>query len=184
MNKNRKGVEPIELIKLHEKDFEKVYALMEGAFPVEEVRSRENAKAQLRDPRYSILISKNEADQILGFIAEWDLGSNLFLEHVAVDQNLRGAGVGSRMMAAYLSQAPKPVVIEVEDEKTEINIRRIGFYRRLGFHLSEYGYDQPVIRGDINKKIPLKLMTYPESLTGAGFETFRYQVFTKIYKII
>ncbi|PKM48628.1 MAG: GNAT family N-acetyltransferase [Firmicutes bacterium HGW-Firmicutes-6] len=169
---------------MNEKDFEKVYTLMECSFPIEEVRSRENAKAQLRNPKYCIWISKNEADQILGFIAEWDLGSNIFLEHFAVDPAQRGTGIGSGMMAAYLSQANKPVVIEVEDEKTEINARRIGFYQRLGFYLSEYGYDQPVMRGDISKKISLKMMTYPDPLTAAGFETFKQQVFSQIYKII
>lgn len=174
----------MELLKLDEADFEKVYALMECSFPIEEVRPRENAKAQLKNSKYGIWISKNEVDHILGFIAEWDLGSNLFLEHFAVNPALRGAGIGSGMMAAYLSQAAKPVVIEVEDEKTETNFRRIYFYQRLGFHLSPYGYDQPVFRGDMSKKIPLKLMTYPKPLTAVGFETFKKQVFTKIYKII
>ena len=68
---------------------------MEGAFPIEEVRPPQKAKAQLRDPRYSILISKNEADQILGFIARWDLGTSIFVEHFAVDSSLRGGGIGS-----------------------------------------------------------------------------------------
>lgn len=157
---------------------------MECSFPVEEVRPRENAIAQLEDPRYTIWTLQNTADQILGFIAEWDLGANLFLEHVAVDQTRRGAGIGSEMMAAYLAQAEKPVVIEVEAEKTKINQRRIGFYQRLGFQVSEFGYDQPVYRGDMSKKIPLKLMTYPKPLTADGFETFKKQVFTQIYKII
>lgn len=157
---------------------------MEGAFPVEEVRPRENAMLQLRDPRYRILISKNEADQILGFIAQWDLESCIFVEHFAVDSSLRSGGIGSEMMRAFLSQAEKPVVIEVEDEKTETNLRRIAFYQRLGFYLSQYGYNQPVYRGDLSKKIPLKLMTYPNPLTAAGFETFKKQVFTQIYKII
>lgn len=174
----------IRLSKLNEQDFEKVYALMENSFPVEEVRPRENARAQLRNPDYTIWISQNEEDQILGFIAEWDLGSNIFVEHFAMDPVRRGKGIGSGMMTAYLNQVSKPVVIEVEDEKTEINIRRIGFYQRLGFYLSQYGYDQPVYRGDMSKKIPLKLMTYPEPLTAAGFETFRHQVFSQIYKII
>ena len=71
---------------------------MECSFPIEEVRPRENAKAQLRNPKYCIWISKNAADQILGFIAEWDLGSNLFLEHVGVDQTRRRGGIGSGMI--------------------------------------------------------------------------------------
>lgn len=172
----------IELLKLDEKDFKKIYALMEHSFPMEEVRPRENAQAQLGDPNYTIWISKNEAADILGFIAAWDLGSNIFVEHFAVDPAIREGGVGSRMMAAFLFRALKPVVIEVEDEKTEINERRIGFYQRLGFHLSEYGYHQPVMRGDVTKKIPLKIMTYPKPLTKTGFENFRIQVFTQIYK--
>lgn len=157
---------------------------MECSFPIEEVRPRENAKAQLRNPKYCIWISKNEADQILGFIAEWDLGISIFVEHFAVDQTLRGAGIGSEMMAAYLSQAAKPVVIEVEDEKIEINTRRIGFYQRLGFHLSEYGYHQPVIRGDVNKVIPLKIMSFPQPLTQKKFVEFKQNVFTNIYQVL
>ena len=174
----------IELLKLNEKDFEKIYALMERSFPIEEVRTYENGLKILSDPNYKIFISKNEADQILGFIAEWDLGSNLFVEHFAVDQTLRGGGIGSGMMAAYLSQATKPVMLEVEDEKTEINERRIVFYQRLGFYWSDYGYHQPVMRGDVSKKIPLRIMSYPEPLTKESFRNFRHQVFSQIYKSI
>lgn len=174
----------IKLFKLQEAEFKKVYTLMERSFPPEEVRSYENGVKILSDPNYRILISKNEADEILGFIAEWDLGSNIFVEHFAVDQTLRGEGIGSGMMAAYLSQATKPVMLEVEDEKTAINERRIVFYQRLGFYRSDYGYHQPVIRGDVSKMIPLKIMSYPEPLTAESFENFRHQVFTQIYKSI
>lgn len=174
----------IELLKLKEADFKKVYTLMERSFPPEEVRSYENGVKILSDPNYRILISKSEAGEILGFIAEWDLGSNIFVEHFAVDQSLRGGGIGSRMMAAYLSQATKPVMIEVEDEKTAINERRIVFYQRLGFYWSDYGYHQPVIRGDVSKKISLKIMSYPKPLTEESFENFRRQVFCQIYKSI
>lgn len=172
----------IELFKLKEADFKKIYALMERSFPPEEVRSYENAVKILSDPKYRILISKSEAGEILGFIAEWDLGSTIFLEHFAVDQTLQGEGIGSGMMAAYLSQATKPVRLEVEDEKTAINERRIVFYQRLGFHLSEYGYHQPVMRGDTSKAISLRIMSYPEPLTEASFQNFKHQVFIQIYK--
>jgi ribosomal protein S18 acetylase RimI-like enzyme len=174
----------IELFELKREDFKKVYTLMERSFPPEEVRSYENGITILSDPNYRILISKNEAGEILGFIAEWDLGTSIFVEHFAVDQTLRGGGIGSGMMAAYLSQATKPVMLEVEDEKTEINERRIVFYQRLGFYWSDYGYHQPVIRGDVTKQIPLKIMSYPEPLTAESFEHFRHQVFSKIYKSI
>jgi len=177
-------VTTIKLLQLDEKDFEKIYQLMERSFPIEEVRSRENARAQLRDPNYRILVSKNEADEILGFIAEWNLGATIFLEHFAVDSSLRSGGIGSGMMSAYLSEASKPVMIEVEDEKNEINQRRIGFYQRLGYQLSEYGYHQPMMRGDGSKKIALRIMSFPQPLTKEAFENFRHQVFSQIYKTI
>ena len=155
---------------------------MAKAFPIEEVRTYENAVTILRDSRYRILVSQNQDGEILGFIAAWDLGSTIFVEHFAVDQALRGAGIGSRMMAAYLSQATKPVMIEVEDEKTEINERRIVFYQRLGFYLSEFGYHQPVMRGNVSKAISLRIMSYPEPLTESRFQNFKFQVFSQIYK--
>nr|WP_320023922.1 GNAT family N-acetyltransferase [uncultured Acetobacterium sp.] len=174
----------VELFKLKEVDFKKIYTLMERSFPPEEVRSYENGVKILSDPNYRILISINEDGEILGFIAEWDLGSTIFLEHFAVDQTLRGLGIGSGMMAAYLSQVIKPVMLEVEDEKTAINERRIVFYQRLGFYLSEYGYQQPVMRGDVSKAISLRIMSYPDPLTKDDFYNFRHQVFTQIYKSI
>lgn len=173
----------IELFKMAEKDFKKIYELMETAFPREEIRTYENGFRQLTNPNYRILVSKNEADEILGFIADWDLGAILFLEHFAVDQAIRGLGIGSKMMAAYLKQAVKPVMIEVEDDQTEIGMRRIGFYRRAGFQLSEFGYLQPILRGDAKKEIPLKIMSFPEKLTKESFLDFKNEVFTQIYKV-
>lgn len=156
---------------------------MEKSFPIEEVRTYKNAVTILRDFRYRILVSQNQTGKMLGFIAEWDLGPTIFVEHFAVDQTLRGAGIGSRMMAAYLSQVTKPVMIEVEDEKTEINERRIVFYQRLGFYLSEFGYHQPVMRGNVSKAISLRIMSYPEPLTETSFQNFKQLVFTQIYQI-
>lgn len=173
----------IELFKLEEKEFKRIYKLMEASFPIEEIRTYENGLMQLANPNYRILVSKNEGDKISGFIAEWDLGSILFLEHFAVDQVIRGLGIGSKMMEAYLKQATKPVMIEVEDDATDIGKRRIGFYRRAGFHLSEFGYNQPILRGNSKKEIPLKIMSFPEKLTKESFLDFKSEVFIKIYNV-
>ncbi len=116
------------------------------------------------------------------FIAEWDLEIALFVEHFAISKIDRGLGIGSGMMNTYLRQIEKPVIIEVEEDHSDLGKRRIAFYQRLGFFLSEFGYDQPIVRGDKGRIIPLRLMTYPKPLLKEMFLKFEKQVFTRIYQ--
>ena len=155
---------------------------MEEAFPIEEIRSFDSGLRQLKNLDYRILGSKNCENKIKGFIAEWDFGVVNFVEHFAIDKENRGNGIGSRMMLDYLCQIKKPVIIEVEDDESDIGKRRIDFYRRLGFDLSEFGYDQPILRGDKNKVIPLRMMSYPQPLLKEDFLEFKNQVFRNIYQ--
>jgi len=173
----------IELMDLEVKDYGEIYNLMTISFPKEEIRTYENGLKQLSAPNYRILVFKNNNDEIAGFIAQWDLGSVIFIEHFAVKKEFRGSGIGSEMLKAYLNNANKLVVLEVEDNEMEIGKRRIGFYQRMGFYLSDFGYLQPILRGDGKKEIPLKLMSFPEELSKQAFFEFKTDVFTKIYKI-
>lgn len=171
----------IALTELAAKDFDQIYQLMKVAFIKEEIRTYESGLEQLKKADYRILISRNSQNEIAGFIAEWDFAGFVFLEHFAVKESLRGSGIGSKMLAAYLKKTTKPVVIEVEDHQTEIDNRRIDFYQRRGFFLSDFGYLQPVLSGDGNKKIPLRIMSYPEPLSEAAYQTFKKAIFEKIY---
>ncbi|MBC3889227.1 GNAT family N-acetyltransferase [Acetobacterium paludosum] len=172
----------IVLTELEEKDYEKIYHLMEVAFEKEEIRTCESGREQLNKGNYRILISPNNKDDIGGFIAEWDLETFVFIEHFAVEKELRGLGIGSKMLEEYLKKATKPVMVEVEDNETEIGKRRINFYKRMGFFLSEFGYHQPILRGDGEKEILLRIMSFPEELSEEGFLEFKKVVFEKIYK--
>lgn len=173
----------IELSELEEKDYKKIYGLMKESFHKEEIRNYENGLKQLNKGNYRILISKDNKGDITGFIAEWDLGSVIFLEHFAVDKGLRGFGIGSEMLKVYLKGASKPVILEVEEDDTEIGKRRIDFYKRMGFYLSEFGYLQPILRGDAKKEIPLRIMSFPAALSEDSFKAFKKEVFSKIYKV-
>lgn len=173
----------MELTELEVKDFGQIYELMKVSFVEEEIRTYESGLEQLNKEDYRILISQNSQDQIAGFIAEWDFRSFVFIEHFAVREKLRGTGIGSEILKVYLQKTSKPVVIEVEDNKTEIDRRRIDFYQRMGFFLSEFGYFQPVLRGDTSKKIPLRIMSYPEALSAERYRQFKKALFEKIYKM-
>ena len=173
----------LNLIGLEEKDYREIYNLMISSFHKEEIRTYENGLKQLNNSNYRILISKINKTSIAGFFAEWDLGSVIFIEHFAVKKDLRGCGVGSEMLETYLNNANKMVVLEVEDNETEIGQIRIDFYRRNGFFLSEFGYLQPILRGNSKKEIPLKIMSFPKEFPEQGFLEFKKAVFSNIYKV-
>lgn len=115
-------------------------------------------------------------------MACWEFPILRFVEHIAVDPNIRGGGVGKKMMADYISQSEKPVLLEVEPPNGEIEQRRIGFYERLGFHLNPFEYVQPPLR-EGQADLPLLIMTYPRPLNVEEFNLFRETLYTEVYKV-
>lgn len=156
-----------------------VYRLMQVSFPPEEFRTFAGASALLDRLNYQILAVRRDG-QLVGFIAEWRLKTIRFVEHFAVDPAARGQGIGSRMMKAYLRRSDLPVVVEVEAGGTEMALRRISFYERLGFAMSEAAYFQPLLRSD-GSDILLRLMFYPAGLSGDAMHEAEQQIFDTVY---
>lgn len=147
---------------LEEDEFKQLYELMEDSFPQSEIRTFESQQKLLNNPLYTVYVLREDRE-ILAFFAEWQNDSYRFLEHLAVNKNYRSRGLGSKTLQLYHDLSDKPVVLEVEPPNDETQIRRVKFYEKNGYHLSSYGYIQPVIN-DGYDGIPLVLMTYPELL--------------------
>lgn len=162
-------------------DFSAVYRLMEQAFPKCERRTGEKARALLAYPKYHIYAVRKEG-AICGFISAWDLDDFRFVEHFAVAGEMRGAGIGSRMMRIYLRQSRRPVCLEVEAPDTEEAVRRVSFYRRLGFRFNDFGYVQPDLQ-DTDRKVFLNIMSYPDELTESGFMKIKNVLFPRVYGV-
>lgn len=176
-----KGVWQMNMNQIDPMHFDPIYQLMHQSFPIVERRSYEKARELLLRPDYRILAISASEQHIAGFIAEWRLGDILFLEHLAIDPNLRGQGLGSQMMREYLGQTDRPVIIEVETPETDIAERRIHFYQRLGFILSSFGYVQPKMQRVQSDSIFLNIMTYPEAINEDMFIRIRNLIFAKVY---
>ena len=164
---------------LNPNDFDQVYDLMKKSFPPAEYRPYEKQLALLENSNYKITVQK-ENGNIIAFIAVWSLCGFDFVEHFAVTPDKRGGGIGSAFLKEYLSNNKNAVILEVEDKDDDISKRRIGFYTRLGFALSDVTYIQPTLSGN-NDIIPLRLMhyNYKDSLNQAEKEIFK-----RIYKKI
>lgn len=140
-----------------------VETLLQEAFPPEERRELEELH-RLLDRTPLELLTAEESGQTCGFIMVWNLEEMVFLENFAVDPELRGKGLGSRMLDFVAEHWSKPVLLEVELPEGETERRRIGFYERNGFCLSQYPYRMPCLHGD-GPPVPLLLMSRPVPLT-------------------
>lgn len=164
---------------LNKTDFEKLFSLMKEAFPPEEYRPKGKQYAILDDKNYAVTVLKEDGD-ILAFIAIWKLDGFYFAEHLAVSKKHRNLGLGSEFLKEYLKSIDCPLVLEVEDLEDELCLRRIGFYKRLGFTLSDIRYDQPNFH-QTQKRIPLRIM-YNENGKELNVAKIKKEIFTKVYK--
>lgn len=161
-------------------EFDQAYKIMEKAFPISELRTYSKMKEYFNDGLI-VLYGIKEEEILTGVIMCWECASCIFLENFAVNEVARGKGIGSRILndvkACYQD---KLIVLEVENPYDEMSQRRIGFYERNGFILSNYGYMQPQINEEINE-IPLLLMCYPKTIDKEQFKQIRDDLFKNVY---
>ncbi len=166
---------------LDNKDFDKVFSIMEQSFPSDELRPYSEQKALLNDDKYKILIYETDGI-IVAFIAVWEFEDILFIEHFAVDPAGRSGGIGTAILGELSALTSKTICLEVEPPYEDISIRRIGFYKRNGFYLNDYPYMQPPISKGKNP-IPLKIMSYGKQLDKQQFDIIKNILYTYVYKI-
>ena len=159
----------MKLIPITEERFDLVFSKMTAAFPYEERRDISEQKECLNNEFFKFLeIFNNETD--VGFIALWDFPEFVFIEHLAVDEEKRAGGYGSKTIELVKEAYKKPIILEAEAPVTEQQIKRIRFYDRAGFRMNAYDYEQPSYHG--GEGVPLKILSYPELLNKEEFDLF------------
>jgi ribosomal protein S18 acetylase RimI-like enzyme len=129
-----------------EYEFEIIKCLYLSAFPPNERREYAELVNQLYAENCVVnLITDNR--QIAGFFIFWDFGDFTFLEHFAIETELRGQGIGERVLVLFKENVKKPIFLETEPPNNEMNKRRVNFYLRNGFHLLNRQYFQPSYDG-------------------------------------
>ena len=143
---------------------DRIWPLMEEAFPPAERRTREGQR-NILSRREVCLRVLTEGDRVTGFVTWWELPSCRFLEHLAVENGLRGGGRGRRLLRLALEKADRPVVLEIEPpEESAQALRRLHFYRENGFLINDFPYlQQPLKPGD--RPVPLRIMSWKSGLT-------------------
>lgn len=166
---------------MEKSEFQLVYQIMKESFPESERRPMEAQKKLLGEKDYHVAVCEQNG-LLGGFLASWQLKDFRFIEHFAVDPQLRNHGLGWRMLRTFLQADSAQTVLEVEPPQTELAKRRIQFYKRNGFYLNSYSYHQPPM-ADGQKPIPLMIMSSGKALNPQEFQRFRGEVYKKVYRV-
>ena len=168
-------------IKIKE-DFERIYPILEEAFPITELREKKDQEALLQEDCYRLYGMKNQEGRFFAVVAMWDVAEDfIFIEHFAVEKKSRNGGIGGKMLDDFIAWYGKKVVLEVELPEDDLKKRRIAFYKRHGFAWNDESYFQmPLRKGQ--EPMPLRLMTKPEPLDEEMFQYYRKRIYEVVYK--
>ena len=157
--------------------------LLEQAFPPYERRERDGQLALMDNPFYRIRTLQKDG-KILGFMAVWMLEGMIFLEHFAVDADIRSNGIGGRMLDELKEEAQKggrELILEAELPTDDLTKRRIAFYRRHGMAVNEYVYYQMPLRA-CDEPTQMHLLSGTK-LNEAQFYAARKEIYRHVYGI-
>ncbi len=172
------------LQKLQAENFDRVYEILEEAFPADERRPYHEQKALLSNPKYTVYILPNaESTEIKAFIAIYRFRDLVYVEHFATNYKYRNQGLGSFILSELSKQFDCKICLEVELPETDAAKRRIEFYKRNGFWLNEFEYIQPPISKG-KHPVPLMLMTSGGTVSEAKFESIKQTLYRNVYGII
>jgi len=172
-------MEIIKLINEDSQEFKEAWRIYESSFPSDERRTLDLQKELIENKQYNFFMVLK--DKILvAIITDWNFKDFLFVEHLSVEKDLRGKGIGTELLKEYLSKNKQKIVLEVERPETNIAIKRIKFYEKIGFKLNDFDYIQPPYGKDKNP-VPLFLMTYPKKITESEFSSIREKLHIVVY---
>ena len=153
--------------------------LFEEAFPEQErppfsiLRHRDAGK-------FHFLVAEN-GDEPVGILTYWTFDDLVYVEHFAIDEELRNQGLGKAVFLNFLSQQQEQVVLEIEPPDTEEADHRLEFYASMGFFQNPQPYVQPSYHND-DRTVPMIIMSKYE-LDDDEFSEIRDLLYREVYGI-
>ena len=160
--------------------FQESWELYQSSFRSEMRRSKKEQEQLIQDPTYNYDIFIH-GETFIGFLLWWDFEALRYIEHFATAPLARNKGYGKSILQDFMTQTEKPILLEVELEKTTLDKRRVKFYERLGFKLNQHYYELPTFQED-EKALQLLLMTFPDFISRDDVDQFVQKYHPVVFK--
>lgn len=149
--------------------FPDVDALYENAFPRHEKREPEAKTRALNASNYT-LQAWFDGEQFIGMIGAWSFAQYTYIEHLAVNGQLRAQGYGNRMLKQFLQMHPL-TILEIDPLTTDIARKRLRFYQSLGFHENAFVHAHPSYHEDTPDH-ELIVLSYSQQISETQYQRF------------
>lgn len=152
----------IEFIRITRKDdplLKKMQQTYKDAFPYNERRDMQEVEYLMVHNPLTTVNAIFEGGEYAGFLTYWTFDDFIYAEHFGIEKHLRNKGTGGKAFFKFVSEAPLPVVGEVERPVDDLTRRRVEFYERMGLKL----YDRPYLHPAFHKngeKIEVCMVSY------------------------
>lgn len=165
----------------NQQQLKQIYQLFENSFIPSELRPYDAFSHMFYNHDFQIYIEEQDS-QVIAALIVWEFQDYIFLENFAVDQHLRGQGIGGVFLEKLKDFYPNyDMILEVEEDKNDLTHRRIQFYQRHQWLFNDFHYQQPSLRENMVGE-ELYIMSYPSLLSEEQFLKRKKELFHKVYQ--
>lgn len=157
------------------------WELLEQLFDQDELRTKEELELHQKENKCNVQTTYDQSI-IESIIVYRRFEKFIYVEYLGINPIFQGSGRGSKIFKNFMLKCDLPIVLEVEKVDNELKQRRVWFYERLGFKQNLGDYYMPSFK-DVNKKVILSLMTYPNLLTDEQFKFYCEELHKKVYEM-
>ena len=169
----------INLKPVTEEKFSSIYERLIDAFPYEERRDEVDEKRCFLKSQFNFCEITDDGKSV-GLIVFWVFERFLFIEHIAINKEIRSKGYGSKTIELIKSKYNLPIILEAEAPETEMQQKRIKFYENSGFKVNSYDYTQPSYHN--SESVPLLVLSFPEKLNQTEYDEFFKETRIVVYE--
>ena len=158
--------------------FDASLTLYETSFPPNERRTRDDHLRALQDADF-VPLGAVENGRLLADIFLWKTDGFVYLEHFAVQPELRSHGTGGKILEQLLD-TQQLFLLEIEPPEDPLTCRRKRFYERHGLQAQLYAHVQLPFQGG-GPIVPLVIMA-DRAISPAQCRTFQQYLLDRVVK--
>ncbi|MCC8088571.1 MAG: GNAT family N-acetyltransferase [Rikenellaceae bacterium] len=173
-------MERIQIKNTEDQYFQSAWEIYNYSFPENEKRDLEHQRIAFSSKEYR-MYGYLDGEKFVGFIGCWNFDEYLYIEHFAINREIRGGGYGSMILAELEASIDKTIILEIDEVVDEISAKRLRFYKNLGFNETGIIHDgHSYHAGDILPR--LEILSYPTAINRTLYEKFNEDLRNTVMK--